>query len=178
MAAPERPAEPLPAGIDVRRALPADAAAMAAAHRDSIQALGSRFYPPAVVQAWSAAVTPEMYVSAMQAGEVFFIATGTIDGEAVVLGFASHRPGDHEDGASVYVRGSAARRGLGSALLRRAEAHARAHDAASIAIQASLAGVAFYRAHGFDEVGRGEARLMTGASMACVFMRKPLASRA
>ena len=151
---------------------------MAAAHRDSIHALGSRFYPPPVVEAWSAAVTPEIYASAMQAGEAFFIATGTIDGEAVVLGFASHRPDDDEDGASVYVRGSAARRGLGSALLRRAEAHARAHDAASIAVQASLAGVAFYRANGFEEVGRGEARLLTGASMECVFMRKRLPPRA
>jgi putative acetyltransferase len=155
----------------------ADAAAMAAAHRDSIQALGPRFYPPPVVEGWSAAVTPEMYAAAMQAGEVFFVATGTIDGEAAVLGFSSHRPDDDEDGASVYVRGGVARQGIGSALLRLAEAHARAHDAASIAIQASLAAVAFYRANGFEEIGRGAARLMTGASMACVFMRKRLSLR-
>ena len=59
-------------------------------------------------------------------------------------------------------------------IVRLAEEHARAHGAKSIQIQASLAGVAFYRANGFEETGRGEARLMSGQSMPCVFMRKVL----
>jgi hypothetical protein len=37
-----------------------------------------------------------------------------------------------------------------------------------------VAGVAFYLANGFEEVGRGEALLLTGRSMPCVFMRKRL----
>ena len=44
---------------------------------------------------------------------------------------------------SVYVRGIAARRGIGSALLGLAEAHAVAHGAASLQVEASLAGVEF-----------------------------------
>ena len=63
---------------------------------------------------------------------------------------------------------------IGTALLRLAEDHARAHGAKSIEIQASLAGVEFYRAMGFHETGRGEALLMSGRSMPCVFMRKLL----
>jgi GNAT superfamily N-acetyltransferase len=74
----------------------------------------------------------------------------------------------------VYVRGRAVRRGIGTALLRLAEDHARAHGAKSIQIQASFAGVDFYKANGFEELGRGEARLLSGHSMPCVFMRKTL----
>jgi hypothetical protein len=47
---------------------------------------------------------------------------------------------------------------------------------ASIEIEASLAGVDFYRANGFIEAGRGEARLKTVRSMEGVFMRKQLAA--
>ena len=70
------------------------------------------------------------------------------------------------------MRGIAARRGIGSALLRLAEAHAVANGATSIHIEASLAGVEFYESNGYTEVGRGESRLMSGRAIACVFMRK------
>ena len=92
----------------------------------------------------------------------------------VVLGFATHRIDDAQDGTSVYVRGGVARRGIGTALLRFAEDHARTHGAKAIAIQASLAGVGFYKANGFEELGRGEVQLMSGTTMPCVFMRKTL----
>ena len=63
---------------------------------------------------------------------------------------------------------------MAPALLQLAEQHALAHGATSIHIQASLAGVEFYKANGFDEIGRGEALLMSGRSMPCAFMRKSL----
>ena len=129
---------------------------------------------PDVVEAWGAGLTPELYISAMESGEVFFIATGHIDGQPEVLGFSTHRVDDRIDGTSVYVRGSAARRGIGTTLLRLAEAHAIARGASSIHIQASLAGVAFYQANGFGEIGRGGAILTSGRSLPCVFMRKLL----
>lgn len=160
--------------FETRRAGPGDAEAIAAAHRDSIRSIGPRFYPPAVVEAWGAGVRPDMYVQAMAGGEAFFIAIGPVDGTPGVLGFATHRADDAQDGASVYVRGGAARRGIGTALLRLAEQHAVAHGASSIHIQASLAGVPFYRANGFDALGPGEAVLVSGQSMPCVHMRKRL----
>jgi GNAT superfamily N-acetyltransferase len=163
-----------PDEVQTRRAHPRDAEAIALAHLDSIRSIGPAFYPPEVVQAWGAGLTPDIYVKAMEGGEVFFIAMGHIDGEPVVLGFSTHRIDDAQDGASVYVRGEAARRGIGTALLRLAEEHARAHGATSIQIQASLAGVEFYKANGFNETGRGEALLMSGRSMPCVFMQKLL----
>jgi putative acetyltransferase len=160
--------------IETRKAHPDDAGAILAAHLDSIRSIGPHFYSPDVVEAWSAGLTPNVYVNAMEGGEVFFIAIGAVSGESVVLGFASHRVDDDHDGASVYVRGVASRCGIGTKLLGLAEEHARIHGAKSIKIQASLAGVAFYRANGFEELGRGEASLMTGQSMPCVFMQKLL----
>ena len=158
--------------VQVRRADPTDAAAIASAHLDSIRSIGSTFYPRDVVDAWGSGLTPDIYVQAMEGGEAFFIATKHIDGQPVVLGFATHRVDDSQDGTSVYVRGGAARQGIGTSLLRLAEAHALAHGATSLQIQASLAGVEFYKANGYQEIGRGEAQLMSGKSMPCVFMRK------
>ena len=161
-------------GVTLRRATEGDAAAIAQAHTDSIRALGPRFYPADVIESWGEGLTPDLYTRAMQGGEVFFIATGTLDGQPVVLGFATHRVDDEQDGVSVYIRGRAARQGIGTALLRLAEEHARAHGATSIQIQASLAGVEFYKANGFEERSPGEAVLRSGKSMSCVLMRKLL----
>ena len=165
-----------PGEIHTRPAHPGDAEAIASAHLDSIRSIGPAFYPPEVVEAWGSGLTPDIYVKAMEGGEAFFVATGIIQSEPAVLGFSTHRVDDAQDGTSVYVRGAAARRGIGTALLRLAEEHALAHGATSIHIQASLAGVAFYRTNGFDELGRGEALLISGRSMPCVFMRKLLTS--
>jgi len=160
--------------IQTRRANSQDAHAIALAHADSIRSIGPAFYPPDVVEAWGSGLTPDVYVKAMEGGEAFFLAIGTLDDQPAVLGFSTHRVDDDQDGASVYVRGGAARRGIGTALLRLAEEHARAHGAKTIQIQASLAGVDFYKANGFLEIGCGEALLMSGRSMPCLFMRKTL----
>lgn len=159
----------------MRRATPADAPAMALAHVDSIRALGPAFYAPELVDGWCAGVTPDMYVEAMAAGEVFFIAVAPLGGQPAVLGFSSHVPAGGDDGASVYVRGSVARQGIGSALWRLAEAHARAQGADAITIEASLPGVGFYRAHGFVEIEPRDVQLRSGVSVPCVIMRKHLA---
>jgi putative acetyltransferase len=162
-------------GVEMRQATAADAAAMAVAHLDSIHGLGPAFYHADLVEAWAAGVTPDMYVQAMEEGEVFFIALEARDGEPTVLGFSSHRPDGGDDGASCYVRSGVARRGIGSALWRLAEAHARARGAEAITIQASLAGVGFYRAQGFEELGPTDVALRTGVAIPCVRMRKQLA---
>ena len=66
--------------LDVRRATEEDVDAIADAHRDSIRELGSRHYAPAIVNEWAGVVHPELYLQAMDRGEVFFIATGTLAG--------------------------------------------------------------------------------------------------
>jgi GNAT superfamily N-acetyltransferase len=161
--------------FETRRAWHTDADGIALAHRDSIRSIGARFYPPDVVDAWQAGLAGEVYRRAMDAGEVFFVATSSVDQQPLMLGFASEfciKGSTH--GASVYVRGSAARRGVGSALFALAEGHALARGASSLQIESSLAGVEFYRAHGFSEIGRGETRLLSGRPIECVFMSKSL----
>jgi putative acetyltransferase len=161
--------------LETRQAHPSDAGDIALAHRDSIRSIGPSFYSPNVVDDWAEGLTGDLYLKAMEGGEVFFVATGTAAGTHLVLGFASdYCIEGPKHGTSVYVRGIAARCGIGSRLLGLAEAHAQANGAREIQVEASLAGVAFYSANGFIEVGRGETRLMSGRPIACVFMRKDL----
>jgi len=161
--------------FETRRAMESDAAAIAEAHLDSIRSLGPQCYPAGVVADWSEGLGPGLYLEAMARGEVFFIAIGEIDGKRAVLGFASdYRIDGSQHGASAYVRGAVARRGIGSALLRLAETQAIARGARTITIEASLTGLEFYRAHGFVEIGRGETHLRSGRPIACVFMEKQL----
>jgi GNAT superfamily N-acetyltransferase len=161
--------------IEIRVAEPLDVDALAETHRDSIESIGPAFYLPNDVEAWKDGLAGDVYLRAMEAGEVFFVATGTQDRRRVILGFASdYHIEAATHGTSVYVRGVAARRGIGTALLRQAEAHALANGARSIQIEASLAGVAFYTANGYVEVLRGQTRLMSGHVIASVRMRKEL----
>lgn len=163
--------------LEIRRAERSDVDEIALAHRDSIQSIGPAYYPREIVAHWQEAIEGQLYLDAMDAGEVFFIAIGQIAGRSVVLGFASdYIIEGRKHGTSVYVRGRSARRGIGSALLAKAEAHAISSGATSIEIEASLAGVAFYKANGYLEAGRGETRLTTGRSMECVRMRKDLSA--
>jgi ribosomal protein S18 acetylase RimI-like enzyme len=165
------------AAFKIRRAEPSDVEEIALAHRDSVQSIGPAFYSREIVEYWQEAIHGQLYLKAMAAGEVFFIAVGEVDGKSAVLGFASdYYIEGKKHGTSVYVRGRSARQGVGSALLAKAEAHAVSNAATSIEIDASLAGVAFYKANGFIEVGRRETRLTTGRSMECVFMRKDLSA--
>ena len=166
-------------GVTTRRASEDDAPGIADAHRDSIRSIGPAFYPPQVVEGWQDGLRPEVYIKAMGRGEVFFVAEHHTMRGAVILGFASdYTIAGVDHGTSAYVRGTAARRGIGSALLRLAEAHAVGTGAVTIHIEASLAAVAFYAANGYREIGRGETHLMSGRPIACVFMRKELEGRA
>ena len=159
---------------EIRSAGPADADAIAAAHIDSIESIGPRFYGADVVSAWCSGIDPRLYANAMAAGESFFIAAVSRDQGHEVLGFSSHHAFDGQHGVGVYVRGVSARSRIGTKLLQAAEASARRAGAASLQLDSSLAAVDFYKANGFVETGRGAHRLRSGQTMACVFMRKEL----
>jgi GNAT superfamily N-acetyltransferase len=161
--------------FEMRRAQPSDADDIATAHLDSIRSIGPGFYPAHVVDDWAEDLTGDVYIKAMEGGEVFFIAFGAVDGTHAVLGFSSDyvRAGS-QHGTSVYVRGGAARCGIGSALLKLAETEAISTGATSIRIESSLAGVEFYKANGYIELARGETHLRSGRPIGCVFMEKTL----
>ena len=163
------------ANLRFRRAEPGDADAIALRMATPSSRSGLR----ATRRAWSTtgrrSLTGDVYRIAMGRGEVFFIATADVDAGTLVLGFSSDYVIEGSThGTSVYVRGLAARRGIGSRLLAMAEDHARSGGATGVSVEASLTGVEFYRAHGFRETGRGETHLMSGRPIACVFMSKAL----
>jgi GNAT superfamily N-acetyltransferase len=163
--------------FEVRRAGPADADDIAAAHIDSIRSVGPRFYDADTVRAWHAHLTSALHANAMARGEEFFVAVGRLAGPSdVVLGFSSHRVDGTVHGTAVYIRGDATRRGIGSALFKAAERAAIAAGATTLEIDSSLAAVEFYATLGFEKTGRGTHALSSGHSMACVFMRKSLRS--
>jgi putative acetyltransferase len=158
--------------LDIRRAGIEDVDDIAAAHLDSIRSIGSRYYSADIVAEWGSRVAGPLYLKAMANGEAFFIALG--GDEPRVLGFSSHRVEEAVHRTAVYVRGSAARRGLGSALFRAAEVHAIAAGARCLHVASSLAAVEFYKKNGFVEVTPGQHELESGLTMPCMFMRKDL----
>jgi GNAT superfamily N-acetyltransferase len=158
---------------EIRRAGIADVDDIAAAHLDSIRSIGSRYYTADIVAEWGARVAGRLYLDAMAHGEVFFIAIGG-DNDPRVLGFSSHRVEEAVHRTAVYVRGSAARSAIGSALFRAAEAQAIAAGAKCLHVASSLAAIEFYRKNGFVEVERGQHELESGLTMPCMFMRKDL----
>src|SRR2546422_8471837 len=99
--------------FEVRLAKLTDVEAIAAAHLDSIRSIGALYYTPAIVSDWGARVKGDLYVNAMARGEVFYIAVGELGDKAEVLGFSSHRKHGREHRTAVYVRGKAARLGIG-----------------------------------------------------------------
>src|SRR5688572_9900089 len=136
--------------LDFRRATESDVEAVADAHRDSILTLGLQTYSAAIVDEWAGVVAPGLYLEAMGRGEVFFIATGTVGGRTMVLGFSSNYViSGTTHGTSVYVRPVAARRRVGSRLLELAEAFGKARGATAVQIEASINAVEFYKRHGF-----------------------------
>ena len=80
------------APVEIRRAEPADADAIAAAHLDSIRSIGPRYYEPAIVHDWGGRVEAGLYLRAMARGEVFFVANSDAidasDAAHTVLGFS------------------------------------------------------------------------------------------
>ena len=56
--------------LEIRQADRTDVNAIAEAHRDSIKSLGPAFYSPTDVEAWKQGLSGEVYLKAMDAGEV------------------------------------------------------------------------------------------------------------
>jgi putative acetyltransferase len=157
--------------FEVRRAVPADAGGIFAAHVDSICSIGALHYSADIVNDWKSRLKPEGYVKAMASGQVFHVA---VDENGSVLGFSSYRQEHNQHRTAVYVRGNGSRRGIGTALFRAAENAAIHAGANTIEVDASLAAIEFYRSNGFEEISRGEHRSPSGLSMACALMQKRL----
>ena len=161
----------------LRPATTADADAIALTHRDSILTLGATAYDPEVVADWGAPRSRERYREAMARGTRFFIAVPSHSPQSddIVLGFSSYAQEGEMHRTAVYVRGAAARQGIGRGLFALAEAAARDAGAPAITIEAALGAIPFWTALGFDSLGMRDHLLRSGRIMPCLLMRKPLA---
>ena len=164
-----------PSEYVVRRATDNDADALADVHGDSVRTLGARDYPPAVVAEWGAPRSGSRYRAGMARGVIFFVAVQTTPATTEsVLGFASYAVEGERHRIAVYIRGSAARQGLGRRLYEAAEAVARSVGAPAIAIEAALGAVPFWTAVGFERLEAMEHPFPNGQSMTCIRMHKRL----
>jgi GNAT superfamily N-acetyltransferase len=73
-----------------------------------------------------------------------------------------------------FVHPAWARKGIGTAILTKCEAEARAHGFRALELMATLPGVRLYAAHGYSGHERVEYELAGGVTMSFVPMRKDL----
>jgi len=158
-----------PPAIVIRAATPADAAAILRVHKQSILVLGIEAYSLAEVESWAAGLVAERYVEAMGAGGESFIVAAVADG--ALAGFCSFKD---DEVKGLYVAPEWARRGVGSVLLRQAEAAIAARGHRLIRIGASLSGQAFYEHHGYRLIERRDWESRGGLVMAALAMEKEL----
>lgn len=152
--------------LRIRRARPADAAALARVMAAAVRGVAAGTYPPRTLAAWGS--LPALYHAwAMTAGgETVLVA----ERRGRLLGYAGLRGAEV---TALFVRPSAAHRGVASALLARVEALARRRGVRTLRVDAALSGVAFYRTRGF--AGRRAVSVpLPGGALAAVRLAKAL----
>lgn len=157
------------AGVRLRPANPADAAAMVAVHAASVDAeRGRGDYDDRQIRAWAWRHTPEQLAERMSR-RVFVVAEtsddlvayGQLDIVAGVL-------------RSLHVAPEWQRQGIGERVAEALLAKAHAAGLSAVGLDASLNAVPFYRSLGFTELDRVDHPLANGRSMTCVRMVKRL----
>jgi GNAT superfamily N-acetyltransferase len=167
----------------IRPARPADIAALRAMQARSMRALGRAFYEPTAIAAMleqigtmdDAAVAEGHFLLAEDRGGI--VGSGgwsrlvpgyeaMVGGNALDLGDATIR--------SVFVDPAAARRGIGSAIMARAERDAARHGIRRLGLTATLSGVPLYRRLGYRPVAEVAVDLGGGRRFGGLKMEKLL----
>jgi len=157
----------------IRRGRPSDAEAIHAVHERAVRVLGRRVYSHSQVESWVHGNTPARYVEAMrEEGEAFEVAVSRLRG---IVGFCAVKD---QELRSLYVDPDWSGLGVGSALLRRAEAMIAAAGHGKVVIGASLAGLPFYEQHGYCVVKHRHWRSRGGLMIPAADMEKRLGNRA
>lgn len=138
-------------------------------HVASILGLGPGHYTQAELESWAAGLTSDDYARAMaQGGETMEVACDEI---GRIVAFCAWKD---DEVCAVYVHPDAARRGLGSTLLARAEAAIVADGHRTIRIGASLAGRPLYERHGYRVVAEKDWTTRGGRVIRALDMEKGL----
>src|SRR5213596_235568 len=157
--------------VTVRSMRVEDARRFLEVHHAAVRGIAIKDYPAAVIEAWAPPITDQVIERflANRDREVRLVAE--IDGEPVGIGAIVV---SNAELRACYVAPSAARRGVGSALVSEIERIAREHRLDHLQLESSITAEPFYSALGYQVESRGEHLLSPGVPMAAVKMRKRL----
>lgn len=130
----------------IRAARAADAEAIFAVTRASVEGLAAGHYSPAQIAGWMGDRTPETYRAEAASGR---IKVAELRGR--VVGYVDAVPGEL---TRLFLLPEAAGQGLGKALFAVGLDQARAGHAGPVRIEATLNAAPFYARQGFRETGR------------------------
>jgi len=140
-------------------------------HRASVRGLAADHYPENVIEEWAAPITEQLMerVRANSDHEIRLIAE--LDEVPVGIGAIVLQKSELR---ACYVVPSAARKGVGTALVRAIERIALEHRIKRLHLVASVNSEPFYLALGFNVIERGDHTLSSDQPMASVGMAKDL----
>ena len=161
--------------LQTRAANPADAEAIIHLHYAAVHQIACAFYPPEILEAWSARPGEARYIWMRNviANHDNTVVVGEVD--ACIQGFGIFVP-RLEEICALYVDPAAGRRGVGKAILQALEMRAAEQGNMRIRLNASLNAEAFYRSNGYASLSRSKFRLSPGHEMDCVKMEKSFGS--
>lgn len=147
-----------------------DCDALHRAHKHAVQFACIKSYTPEILIAWEALLDMESYHTTMaDPGKALWIA----EYRGAVQGFFQI---DFKEAQldALYVHPLAHNRGLGTALLQRAEDLVRDAGLSFLKLYASLNSVPFYRLNGYESLGTAVLPLNKSVQAECELMRKYL----
>ncbi len=145
--------------------------------RRAIHEVGRANYPAEILHVWCPPIAPANLPAAGARFEARITPEESIlvaEVDRRLAGFGVVAPACNELRA-IYVNPDFMRRGVGAALLRELERIAREGKANWLTLDSSLIAERFYLRHGYREIERGLHTFSSGATMACVKMKKELA---
>lgn len=173
----------------IHRAADADAAPLRAMQERSLRRLGGPFYPADLIERFIRQVGT--LDDALLGEGRYYLARDPTGAVVASGGWSLLQPGYDRGGAAVrrvaaveptvravYVDPDHARRGLGTAIMRRIEADAAAAGVEALGLAATLSGIDLYASLGYQ---RGRRRFLTlpdGTAFPVVAMHKRLAATA
>ena len=158
--------------IHVRPARPEDARSFIEVRNAAVRGIAAKDYPPAVIDAWARSPITTATIENFLANpdkETRLVAE--VNSEISGIGSLVI---DNNELRACYVRPNAARKGVGSAILREIERIALENGATILQMDSSVTAEPFYKAMGYEVLEYGEHVLNKGPRMACVRMRKVL----
>jgi putative acetyltransferase len=140
-------------------------------HSRSVHGLASGAYPRNVIEAWAQPPTAENLRRLSENADQEIRLIAELDGVPVGIGALVLRESELR---ACYVTPDAARKGVGTAIVKEIERIASANNVTCLVLEASVNAETFYRAMGYVVISRGEHMLRSGDKMAAVKMHKLL----